>query len=688
MATITLSPREQAPPFPATTEPPAGVGSTPQEATVPPAEADPSWAKPCLIALLVGTALLYLWALGDSGWANSFYSAAVQAGTKSWRAFFFGSSDASNFITVDKPPASLWVMEISARIFGVNSWSILVPQALEGVAAVGVLYAAVKRWFGAGAGLIAGLVLALTPAAALMFRFNNPDALLTLLLVGSAYALTRAIERGNTLWLVTAGALIGFGFLTKMLQAFLVVPGFTLVYLVAANAPLRRRIWQVAIAAVAVLVSSFWWVVAVMAVPASSRPFIGGSQNNSLWDLIFGYNGFGRLTGSETGSVGGRGQAGSMWGPTGWTRMFNDAFGGQIAWLLPAALILMVAVFAMTWRAPRTDRARAGMALWGSWLVFTGLVLSLGQGIIHPYYVVVLGPAIGAVVGIGVTYLWRRRHDPMCRATLATTLVATAVCSLVLLHRTPDWQPWLAPTIFVGGLAVAAALLVGPWVFGRAGQAIAAAGIVVALAGSGAYAFATASTPHSGSIPSAGPTVAASFGGPGGGFAGAGPGGFAGAGPGGRVGGGAGGGGAQGFPGAPAGGAAGGAGGLLDGSTPSAALTQLLEQGAGNYTWVAATVGSNSGSGYQLATNDPVMSIGGFNGTDPSPTLAQFQSYVEAGDIHYFIAGGGGFGRGGFGGGGGGGASTSSQITTYVERNFTSTTVGNITVYDLTSPRN
>ncbi|MEI6622350.1 MAG: glycosyltransferase family 39 protein, partial [Actinomycetes bacterium] len=181
---------------------------------------DPAWVRPSVIALLVVTAVLYLWDLGSSGYANSFYSAAVQAGTESWKAFFFGSSDAANFITVDKPPASLWVMELSARIFGVNSWSILVPQALEGVAAVGLLYLTVRRWFSPAAGLIAGAVFALTPVAVLMFRFNNPDALLVLLLVAAAYAVTRAIEKASPRWLMLAGLLIGTGFLTKMMQAY------------------------------------------------------------------------------------------------------------------------------------------------------------------------------------------------------------------------------------------------------------------------------------------------------------------------------------------------------------------------------------------------------------------------------------------------------------------------------------
>ena len=219
---------------------------------------DPTWARPALLGLLGATALLYLWGLGASGWANSFYSAAVQAGTHSWKAFFFGSSDAANSITVDKPPVALWVMGISARVFGVNSWSILVPQALAGVGSVGVLHAAVKRWYGAGAGLVAGAILACTPVATLMFRFNNPDAFLVLLLVGAAYALTRALERASTGWLVLAWSLVGFGFLTKMLQALLVAPAFALVYLICAPTTFRRRFAQSFYGFLALVASAGW----------------------------------------------------------------------------------------------------------------------------------------------------------------------------------------------------------------------------------------------------------------------------------------------------------------------------------------------------------------------------------------------------------------------------------------------
>ncbi len=267
-------------------------------------ETDPRWARPALLGLLTLTAILYLWDLGRNGWANDFYAAAVQAGTKSWKAFFFGSFDQSNFITVDKTPASLWVMEISGRIFGFSQWSMLAPQALEGVGSVLLLYAAVKRWFGPPAGLIAGMVLALTPVAALMFRFNNPDALLVLLMTAAAYTLVRAIENGRTKWLMFTGLLLGFAFLAKMLQAFLVVPGFAVAYLWAGPPRLGRRIWQTVLMGVGIIVGAGWWILAAELTPAADRPYFGGSTNNNILQLAIGYNGLGRLTGNETGSIG------------------------------------------------------------------------------------------------------------------------------------------------------------------------------------------------------------------------------------------------------------------------------------------------------------------------------------------------------------------------------------------------
>ena len=476
------------------------------------------------------TAVLYAAGLSRNGWANDFYSAAVQAGTKSWKAFFFGSFDASSFITVDKTPASLWVMELSARVFGLNYWSVLLPQAAEGVASVAVLYAAVRRWSGPAAGLIAAGVLALTPVATLMFRFNNPDALLVLLMTVAAYATVRATESGRTRWLVLAGALLGFGFLTKMLQAFLVLPAFALVYLVAGPPRLGRRIVQLLAGGAALLVAAGWWVAIVQFIPAADRPYVGGSTNDSVLQLALGYNGLGRLDGNETGSVGfgGRGGGGAFGGSTGLSRLFASDMGGQISWLLPAALIALAALVWLSWRRQRADRVRAAALLWGGWLIVTGLVFSYMSGIIHPYYTIALAPAIGALTGIGAVTAWQaRRSMPArralaARAVLAAALIVTGWWAFVLLGRSAGWLPWLRPLVLVCGLAAAVVVIAERWLPGRAVLlSVAPLALVAGLAGPLAYSLDTAATSHTGALPTAGPSVT-SFGGPGG--AGAAPG--------------------------------------------------------------------------------------------------------------------------------------------------------------------
>jgi 4-amino-4-deoxy-L-arabinose transferase-like glycosyltransferase len=660
-------------------------------------DTDPRWARPALFALLALTASLYLWDLTRNGWANDFYAAAVQAGTKSWKAFFFGSFDSSNFITVDKTPASLWVMELSGRIFGFSQWSMLVPQALEGVASVALLYAAVRRWFGPPAALIAGLVLALTPVAALMFRFNNPDALLVLLMTAAAYALVRAIESGRTRWLVCCGVLLGFAFLAKMLQAFLVVPGFAVAYLWA-GPPRRplRRLWQTVLMGAGIIVGAGWWVLIAELTPAADRPYFGGSTDNNILQLAIGYNGLGRLDGNETGSIGGGGPGGSGFGgATGLLRLFHTEFGGQISWLLPAALICLAAMLWVSRRAVRTDRIRAAALLWGGWVVVTGLVFSYMNGIIHPYYMVALAPGIGALVGIGAMALFQKRLGWVGRSATAATVLVTAVWSYVLLDRMPDWLPWLRWVVLLAGVLGAAALLAGPWLasFRRLVLLPVALALVAGLAGPTAYALDTVGSAHTGAIPSAGPATVGFGGGPGG-FAGARPGSTR---PGGTTGsalpgaqagrsGGSGGSvGAGGFgrPGGTGGagaspGGAGGPGGGLGGNTQvSSALVKLLEQEASSYKWVAATEGSEEAAPLELATGDAVMAIGGFNGTDPWPTLAVFKELVASHEIHYYV----GQGSESFGGGRG-----SSAIASWVAAHFEKKTVGGETVYDLTQP--
>ncbi|MEV0356531.1 glycosyltransferase family 39 protein [Nocardia sp. NPDC050697] len=674
----------------------------PPAAAAPPAPTrEYRWERPALGTLLLGTLVAYLINLSANGWANSFYSAAVQAGSESWTAFFFGSSDAANSITVDKPPASLWLMELSVRLFGLNSWSILVPQVLLGVATVAVVYAAVRRPFGPGAGLIAGLVLAVTPVAVLMFRFNNPDALLVFLLAAAAYALVRAVEDGRTRWLVLCGALIGFGFLAKQLQVLLVVPGLALVYLFAGPPRLGKRVLQLFAAGAALVVAAGWWLLAVELWPADSRPWIGGSQNNSILELTLGYNGLGRLNGEETGSVGPGGElpagGNGMWGSTGLTRMFEAAQGGQIAWLIPAALVALVCGVLLRGRAPLADRQRASLLLWGSWLLVTGLVFSFMAGIFHQYYTVALAPAVAALAGIGAVLAWRNRSRMWVRLATALGLALTTATAWLLLSRSAEFLPWLRWAVLgAGALATVLALFALPR---RAAIGAALIAAVVALSGPIAYSVQTIGTGHSGSIPSAGPNVGRGMGGPGGMRDGRDGGGMPGGMPGGTNPGTAPGGtfpggtapGATGTGGTVTGGPAttgtdgarmdgGMMGGLLGSSAPTQQVVALLESNAGNYTWVAAAIGSNSAAGFQLATELPVMPIGGFNGSDPSPTLEQFQQYVRDGEIHYFIGGS-------RGGPGGSSTSTSSEITTWVQQNFTATEVDGVTLYDLTTSK-
>ncbi|MFJ4027142.1 ArnT family glycosyltransferase [Paenarthrobacter sp. NPDC089989] len=670
------------------------------------------WVRPSAAGLIVATAFLYLWNLAATGYGNSFYAAAIQAGTKDWTALFFGSLDAGNAITVDKPPASLWIPALVGRVFGFSPTSMLVPEALMGVAAVGLLYLAVKRVAGPAAGLIAGGALALTPVAALMFRFNNPDAMLTLCLVLAAYLTTRAIEKAGWKWLAAAGAVVGLAFLSKMLQGFLIVPGLALAYLWAAPTTLRNRILHLLAAAAGIVAVAGTYIAIFQLTPASARPYMAGSEGNSFLELTFGYNGLGRITGSGEGGAGGGmpGGGGGMGGNAGFGgaaglgRMFGTSFGGEVSWLLPAALILLVAGLWFTRREIRTSRSRAALLMWGGWLLVTAGIFSFMSGIVHPYYAVALAPAIAALIGIGCVELWRGRDSWAARIVLAVVVLGSALWSAILLGRDATWLPWLRILVVVLGVLAAVALLLrvdrltASALKGTLRRLPAAAVVVVSLLasglGTGAWTVATAATPHSGSIPTSGPAGAAS-----GGFgtragtdgrnrdlgnAQNGLGGTAGLGeaPSGSTlpdatvpdaTNGAEDAAAGGFP----GGGAGGFGGPGGGSTANAELTALLK--STTTKWSAIVSGATQAADLELASNTSVIALGGWNGGDPYPTLAQFQDIVDKGQISYFISGGG-MGGGGMGGGGRGG---NSEVAAWVAANYEAQTVGSTTVYKL-----
>lgn len=616
------------------------------------------WVRAAHVGVVVLAAVVYVFNLSVSGYANTYYSMAAQAASLDWAAWFWGALDPSNFITVDKPPLATMLMGLSVRVFGLSSWSILLPEAVCGVVTIAVLYAIVRRTSGPVAATLAAIVATLTPAAVLIFRYNNPDALLTLLLVLAAWAFMRAVSDGRIRWAVLAALFIGLAFNTKFLQAYLVLPAFALTYAIAAPGSVRRRLAVLFVAFATVVAASSWWVIAVQLVPASMRPYIGGSTDGSALQLLFGYDGLGRILGLASGAgpgigagiggglaggQGGIGGAGGFSGTPGLLRIFNAQLGGQVAWLLPFALFSGVVIVAHRIRRTRTDVASSAAVMWTLWLITHVLLFSLMTGIIHSYYTVVMAPAIGALVGMGAVELWRVRvtHPMLGGVMLAAAIAASSVVAWQLLVRTPDFVPGLAWIVLVVGIATSVTIAAVPLlaarfagtrgVARRATFAAAALGIVALLAGPAAYAADTMATPYSSGDPSAGPSMLTDGGG---GFAG-----FPGGGSGGD-------GFGRGFGG---GGRAnrGPDGSSLDAATgPNRQILDYLVANRGSARWIVAANSSNESAPIQLASGEPVMTMGGFNGQDPAPTLDQLKQYIASGALRFVI----GNTLGGFGG--------------------------------------
>ncbi len=569
-----------------------------------------------MAALLIATAAAYLWRITDSGMANNFYAGAVWSATRDTKAWLFGSVDPANFITVDKPPLALWVMGLSGRLFGFSSASMLVPQALMAVAAVALLHAAVTRATGnAGAGLFAGAALAVTPVVALMFRFNNPDAAMVLLMTAAAYCVVRALPRADARWLILAGVASGFAFLAKMLEGLLVLPALALVYLVAAPIALGRRVRHLVVAAGALVVSSGWYVLLTIVWPTSSRPYIAGSDDNSFMDLVLGYNGFGRFLGNEQSG----GQAPlppgyrvppkllnsfNDFGSAGPTRMFLGESGFQISWLAPAALVAFALVLASRRRAPRTDPTRAAALLFGSWLVLVGAALSAMKSAEHAYYSLAIAPAVAGTLAVGVAELWRRRAEAFGRIGAAALIVSAGAWSFLVLQRNADWHPALRWIVLGVAVAAALGLLVVALLrsFDRA-RAVATAvlvvvGLLAGLGGSTAYAAATLPQAHTGRSPVVGP------------------------------------------PPPPETGFQAIIKGQMRNFADGTAFTdpRIVERlRHSDARWSAAVERSSIAAAMELASHTAVMAIGGFAGDDPVPSLDRFEELVRDHRVGFYV---------------------------------------------------
>ncbi|MFD5543291.1 ArnT family glycosyltransferase [Streptomyces sp. NPDC127079] len=631
--------------------PPTATATAPPTATPMDSLPDraPRWSLPALIAILVLAAVLYCWNLSGSD-MNTFYSGAVWAGTKSWKAWFFGSLDPGNFLTVDKPPLATMVMGLSSRILGFGTWQMMAPMIALALATIAILHATVKRVWGHGAATVAALVLALTPITVAINRDNNPDTLLVFLMVSGAALAFRATRDERLLPLLGAAACFGLAFNTKLLAGWIALPAVFALYLYASRAPWVKRAVNLALAALVLAVSSFWWAIAVSLVPASDRPYIGGSTDGSAWDLIMGYDGLGRVFGGEGNGGGGGGGGGGFSGSAGLGRMFNDILGGQISWLLPFSGIALVAGLVLCGRAPRTDLRRMALVLWGGWTLLHYVIFATAQGTMHPYYTTALAPGIAVLcAGGGVMMLDAFRTDKRWVWVLPVAFGVTGVWAIVLLRRAAGWNTWLWPAVGV----LTAAGIVGMVLF-RSGDrarllaASLAAAAVAALAGPTAYAATlpfgsgTGGGMRGGTNPTAGPSTGSGFGGgPGGG--------------GGNRG--------EGFP---------GGGELPDGTQRGG-----TQQGGGN-----GQAGGEMGGGFPGGANGEAPSgvnggfPGGGGGTGQTTPGGGSGELPGGGTGNGELPGGGtdtGGTRGGFGGMGGGGgmgAGADSELIAYLKKHM------------------
>lgn len=590
----------------------------------------PRWSRIALAVLLIGTGVLYLWNLSVNGYANSFYAAAAQSGAQSWSAWFFGSLDPNNFVTVDKPPAALWVTGLSVRVFGMNPWAVLAPQAVIGVASVAVLFGAVRRAVpdprqGAVAGLLAGTVLALTPAAVLIFRYNNPDALMVLLVTVAAYCLTRAVQSASWRWLALVGVAFGFAFLTKMLEGLLVLPAFAAAYLLFAPTRWWNRLGHLLIAGMALVVSAGWWVLTVQLWPTDARPYVSNSADNNVLTLAFGYNGMNRIVGSDAP----RGRTAPS--QSGVHRLFTTEMGNEISWLLPAALFALVLGGYLSLRGTLSRTEKAALVTWGGWMVLCAAVFSYMDGMTHPYYTVALAPAIGALIGLGAVWAWRRRTCWDGRAALAVLIALSAAWGVQMLHSTGFGPQWLRWGVGAGAVAAIGMLAAGSVWLPRLLPVGVIVGVLAGLGGTAAFAVGTAATPHDGASPNAvhtatlWPTVGKRFGVP----------------------------------------------VLRMGDLQTnTALGQALS--ATSTRWSAAVVGSEPAASLEVSSGTAVMAIGGWS-DDPIPTLDQFIDDVRAGQITYFVDNGRSHAT----------APQDRAIADWVIHNYSVTNIGGTRVYRL-----
>jgi 4-amino-4-deoxy-L-arabinose transferase-like glycosyltransferase len=570
--------------------------------------------------------------LGQNGFGNLYYAAGIRSMLDNWHNFFFVSYDPGGFVTIDKPPLGFWLQVASAKVFGFTPFSVFLPQAIAGVLSVLLLYYLVRRHFGAVAGLLAALALALSPISIVTNRNITIDSPLALVLLVGAWAVMRAAETGRLRWLLLSAVVVGIGFNVKMLEAYLVVPAYGLLYLLAAPVSVWKRVGHLALAGIVLLAISLSWALAVDLTPASLRPYVGSSQDNSEISLALGYNGINRLIGQfgrggRTSAPGGNSGIPTGTPPSGVSRnaaqqipegfggafesgdpgplrLFNEPLAGQIAWLLPLAMLGAVALAWQRRPRPREDRQQQSLVLWGTWLLTMGVFFSVAS-FFHQYYMTEMAPAICALFGIGLVIMWRDYRRPGWRGwLLPLALIVTVAEQIHILTHYPTWGQWLIPLMVVL-CAIAVMVLVSARVAPHIGVKAPGARYLLPALGAGVLALMLAPTVWAAipviqnttaQLPVAGPAQANGFGGN-----------FA--------------------------------GGRGENAGTNQGLVNFLEANQGKATYLVATPSSMTADSIILETNKPVMALGGFGGSDPILTTGQLAALVSQGTIRYFLMG-------------------------------------------------
>lgn len=580
--------------------------------------------------LLLVTGVTYLYGAAQNGMGNSYYAAAVQAATKNFTAWLFGSLDAANFVSVDKPPLATMMMGLSARIFGFSNFSMMLPSVLAGVGTVYLVYRIIKRYFGFKSGMIAGVVLAITPVVALMSGFNNPDAILMFFLTVSGYYFIKALEKHPLKNLTFSALFSGLAFNTKMLQGLMILPAIYVVYICFAKPNLKKRILHLCFFTILVMICSLSWTFLVYFTPETMRPWVGSTNDNNIWSLIFGYNGFGRLLGNSPGNGGGGGGRSGFGGETGIFRMFNSEFGPNIAWFIPLAIISAITVLIKLRNKERSNIQFSITSFWLIWLLIHVFIFSMTSGTIHPYYVVVLAPAVAALVGIGLPIIIKYYTSSQNIWLFPITVMVTSLTAAVILSTSGN--ELLMWVVLALGVASSLALFLNKTVTINLSLAKLSylVTIIAILITPIYYTVATVSQSHVGSIPTAGPNSTALI------------------------------------------------GSNNENAKAEQILVKFLIENNVDTTWVAATNSANESAAIQISTGKPVMALGGFNGSDPVLTLSKFKEYIASGKIKYYV-----MNKHGIGGGPGG----SNEVVSWIKQTCSVVNYGGseYTVYQLTA---